>query len=271
MAAAARLISTLGIFVLILKLAVVPLFIAAVTLAGRRWGAGVAGLLGGFPIVAGPIVVFVAIEQGTQFGALAATAAISAIAGLLAFGVAYCWVSIRWSWPVALACAIGAWFVTAACLAALPASPELALIIAGFALALTPRVLPPSGPALTGVGGLSDLPYRMLTGAMLTLAVTSAAATLGEVWSGLLAVFPIIGLVLAVFTHRAQGPRQVAHMYRGMVKGLYSFAAFFLVLSILWPRVELWSACAIAVCAGIAVQTVVQGLWWPTKILQSKR
>ncbi|MGB4074126.1 hypothetical protein [Pseudomonas sp.] len=256
---------------LILKLAVVPLFIAAVTLAGRRWGAGFAGLLSGFPIVAGPIVVFVALENGTLFGALAATAAISAIAGLLVFGVTYCWVSIQWPWPAALACATGAWFVTATCLAALPAEPELALVIAGLALALTPHILPPSGSASTEDNSLTDLPYRMFTGAILTLAVTGAAATLGEVWSGLLAVFPIIGLVLSVFTHRTLGPRQVAHMYRGMVKGLYSFTAFFLVLAVLWPRVEFWTACATAVGAGVAVQAVVQGLLWPNKILQSKR
>lgn len=252
---------------LILKLTVVPLFIAAVTLAGHRWGAGVAGLLGGFPIVAGPIVVFVALEHGAQFGAVAATSATAAIAGLLVFGVAYCWASIRWPWPASLACAAGAWFVVAAGLAALPVSPVMALIVAGLSLVLTPRVLPPSEPASATGGSLADLPYRMLTGAMLTLAVTGTAATLGEVWSGLLAVFPIIGLVLAVFTHRALGPRQVAHMYRGMVKGLYSFTAFFLVLAVLWPRVEFWSACAIAVSAGVAVQAVVQGLLLPNKAL----
>ena len=253
---------------LLLKLTVVPLFIAALTLAGRRWGSGAAGLLGGFPIVAGPIVVFVALEQGTQFGALTATAAISAIAALLVFGVAYCWASVRWSWPAALACATGAWLVAAVGLAALPTSPAVALAVAGLALVLAPRALPPSEPISTGGGSLADLPYRMLTGAMLTLAVTATAASLGEVWSGLLAVFPIIGLVLAVFTHRAQGPHHVAHMYRGMVKGLYSFATFFLALAVLWPRVEFWSACAIAVGASIAAQAVVQGLLRPNKTHQ---
>lgn len=258
-------------YVLILKLTVVPLFIAAVTLAGRRWGSGVAGLLGGLPIVAGPIVVFVALEHGTQFGALAATAAISAIAGLLVFGVTYCWASIQWQWPTALVCATGAWLVTAICLAAVPASPELALIIAGLSLVLTPLALPPSGPSPASGGSLADLPYRMLTGALLTLSVTGAASTVGEVWSGLLAVFPIIGLVLAVFTHRTMGASQVARMYRGMVKGLYSFAAFFLVLAVLWPQVDIWNACVIAVGAGVAVQLVAQRPFGPSKMLQSKR
>lgn len=249
---------------LILKLTIVPLFIAAITLAGRRWGAGIAGTLGGLPIVAGPIVVFVALEQGVQFGALAATAAISAIAGLLVFGIAYCWASIRWPWPVALICAIGAWFCVAAGLATLPALPEVALVVAGITLVLAPRLLPPGGPVSAGGENLIDLPYRMITGAMLTLAVTTSATTLGAIWSGLFAVFPIIGLVLAVFTHRAMGAGQVALMFQGMINGLYSFAVFFLVLTILWAQVDtqgvaFWSACVIAAGAGVVVQVIVQG------------
>jgi len=260
-----------GYSVIILKLTVVPLFIAGVTLAGRRWGTGVAGLLGGFPIVAGPIVVFIALDQGPQFGALTATAAISAIASLLVFGVAYCWASVRWAWPAALGCALSAWLIAAVGLAALPPLPQIALTVAGLSLVLAPRLLPHSLPSTTPRASLNDLPYRIITGGLLTLAVTGAAATLGEVWSGLLAVFPVIGLILAVFTHRAQGPQQVAHVYRGMVRGLYSFAAFFLALAVLWTRQEFWSVCAIAIGAGITIQVLVQFLVLPKKTPQPTR
>lgn len=250
---------------LLLKLTIVPLFIVAVTFAGRRWGASIAGRLGGLPIVAGPIVVFVALEQGVQFGVLAATAAISAVAGLLVFGIAYCWASIRWPWPIALACAMAAWFCVAPALATLPALPEVALVVAGMSLMLAPRLLPPSGPVSTNGQRYFDLPYRMITGAALTLAVTTSATTLGATWSGLFAVFPIVGLVLAVFTHRALGAGQVSLMYQGMIRGLYSFAVFFLVLAVLWTQADthgvlFWGACAIAAGASVAVQGLVQVL-----------
>lgn len=243
---------------LILKITMVPFFIAAVTLAGRRWGAGIAGLLAGFPVVAGPIVILIAVEQGAEFGAVASIAAMSAVASLLAFGIAYCWASLRWSWPVALACGTAAWLLSAGALAALPSLPQVALAVAALSLILAPRLLPRELPLSASGAGLSDLPYRMIAGALLTILVTTVAASLGGVWAGLLAVFPVIGLVLAVFMHRAHGPHQVAHMYRGMVRGLYSFAAFFLVLAVLWPRIEFWSACMLAVVAGITVQAVVQ-------------
>ena len=93
---------------LIWKVTVVPLFMAAVSFAGRHYGAGIAGLLAGFPVVAGPIVIFLAVEHGIQFGARAATAAMPVVAGLLSFGAAYCWASLRWRWPVAMTCRLSA-------------------------------------------------------------------------------------------------------------------------------------------------------------------
>ena len=49
---------------LALKLLLVPCFLLLVSLAGRRWGAHVVGWLAGLPVVAGPILYFLALEQG---------------------------------------------------------------------------------------------------------------------------------------------------------------------------------------------------------------
>ena len=38
------------------KILLSPLCVVAVSLAGRRWGMAVAGVLGGLPVVAGPIL-----------------------------------------------------------------------------------------------------------------------------------------------------------------------------------------------------------------------
>ena len=44
--------------VLILKLILAPLLVAAATLTTRRWGARIGGLLMGLPLTTGPIFVF---------------------------------------------------------------------------------------------------------------------------------------------------------------------------------------------------------------------
>ena len=48
---------------LLLKIIVVPALIISVTLAGRRWGPRVGGVLASFPLVAGPVLFFLALGQ----------------------------------------------------------------------------------------------------------------------------------------------------------------------------------------------------------------
>jgi uncharacterized membrane protein YvlD (DUF360 family) len=63
----------------------------------------------------------------------------------------------------------------------------------------------------------NDLPLRMLAGGLFTLVVTALAYVLSSQWSGLLAVFPIIGSVMAIFTHIMQGSEAVTMLYHGTV------------------------------------------------------
>jgi uncharacterized membrane protein (GlpM family) len=243
---------------LILKLAIVPVFIGLITLVGRKWGSSVAGLMGAFPVVAGPIIIFIALEQGSEFAALTSTSAISATACLLIFGLVYSWACIRLSWIFALLYSLIAWFILAFTLAMTTPSLGIALLIAMSSLIITPLLLPHTKPTTTPNTKLHDLPWRMLVGALLTFSVTTLAGALGEVWSGILAVFPVIGLVLAVFTHNSLGSTHVTQVYRGMVKGLYSFAAFFLTLTLLLPKTSILIAVLSSVVVAIVTQVILQ-------------
>jgi uncharacterized membrane protein (GlpM family) len=137
-------------------------------------------------------------------------------------------------------------------------SLDIALLIAICSLTITPFLLPRTKPTAPPKTKLHDLLWRMLVGALLTFSVTTLAAALGEVWSGILAVFPVIGLVLAVFTHNTLGPTHVTQVYRGMVKGLYSFAAFFLTLTLLLPKTSILIATLSSVFIAIVMQVIIQ-------------
>lgn len=93
---------------LALKLLLVPTLIALVTLAGRRWGPGVAGWLSAFPILSGPILLILALEQGPAFAANAAHGTLLAVLAILVFSLAYAWTAQRRPWPdcllIALSC-----------------------------------------------------------------------------------------------------------------------------------------------------------------------
>lgn len=83
---------------LLLKLLLVPGLVAAVTLAVRRWGPAVGGWLAGLPVVAGPVLVFYAIEQGTSFATQAAHATLAGLMATVAFCVVYARSSVRVTW-----------------------------------------------------------------------------------------------------------------------------------------------------------------------------
>lgn len=148
--------------------------------------------------------------------------------------------------------------VVAPGLAMLPPVPGVALAVALVALLATPRLLPAvRAPRHIPQRGWGDLPWRMLAGALLTLVVTRAAATLGQVWSGILAAFPVLGLILAVSIQRSQGGPQVTQFYRGMVRGLYSLVGFFATLALLWPHMGFGAPCLLACVVAVGIQ----GAW----------
>ncbi len=204
--------------VLILKLAIVPALILLVTLAGRRLGPAAAGWLSAFPVVAGPILWFIALEQGPAFASQAAVGTLSAVLAMLAFGLGYAWAATRYPWPLSLPLA----YVSYATAVFVLNQWNATLLYAGIAvlagLCLAPRlypVLPASTRTLSKPA--NDLLLRMGLGTVLVLAVTHFAASLGPGLSGVFAMFPVMGTVLALFTHRSAGAAATVQLLRGMV------------------------------------------------------
>ncbi|GLU32474.1 hypothetical protein WKR88_28610 [Trinickia caryophylli] len=250
---------------LALKLTLVPLFLMIVSMSGKWWGPSVAGWIAGLPVVAGPILFLLALERGAAFAAHAAGMALAAIVASEAFNFAYAWSCRRWPWPVALANAFTAWGMSAGALAALPASPAYAATVAAVAVLCGQSFLPKAGAVAPQAPlGYTDLAGRMAAGAVLTLAVTSLSAWAGASWSGLLAVFPLLGSVLAVSSHRAHGPDFVVSLMRGMVLGRFSFAAFCLALAATLPAQPVPAAFVEAAVLAMFVQ-------WCTKRLALNR
>ena len=69
-----------------LKLLVTPLLMWLVSIAARRWGSLVGGLIAGMPLTSGPISVYLALEQGAAF---ADQSAIGALVGIGAVMTSY--------------------------------------------------------------------------------------------------------------------------------------------------------------------------------------
>jgi hypothetical protein len=239
---------------LALKLLLVPAFLGLLTLAARWLGPAVAGWLAGLPLVAGPIVLILALEQGSAFAAEASIATVTAVVASTSFGLAYAHTAQRQGWPLALAAALAAWLAAAAAMAWLSPPLPLALGLALGSLALAPRACPRTRPELPRPPAPTELPLRMAAGVLLTLAVAQAAAHIGGTWSGLLALFPVLGSVLAVFSHRHSGAAYTATLLQGMARGMFSLVAFFTTAALLLPQRPLAEAFGAAVLACLLVQ-----------------
>lgn len=241
------------------KLVLVPLLIAAITLAGARFGARIAGVLTGFPVVAGPIVFFLALEQGAAFAARSAAATLAGEGSLAVFCVLYARTALAAPWWASVAIGWTGFLASTLALDRLDPSLGAAAVIALMAppiiTALMPRPPPPAGSG--GTVTRMEIGLRMAAGVGLMLALTGVASMLGPRLSGLLTIFPVATTILAVFSHRNQGAAFAVHLLRGLAAGLYSLSAFFLTLAL---ALEPWGtapAFLAAVAAALAVQLLV--------------
>jgi hypothetical protein len=239
---------------LILKLILVPALIGGITLAGRRWGPGVAGWLSGFPVVTGPILLFIGIEQGPVFAADTAAGALAGGIAWVGFALGYAWTAMRTAWYLALVTALVCWLVPGVLLvhAALSLAWTVALLVIG--IVSVPFLLPRAGePGRGARTSNAELATRMAAGGLMTLLVTRLSPLLGPDYSGLLAVFPVMGIVLAAFSHRASGNLYTIRLLRGMASGFYAFTSFCLGVALVVPRLGVAAGFAVALVFSLAV------------------
>lgn len=249
------------------KLTVTPLLIAAATLVTRRFGPRVGGLLLGFPLMAGPISVFFAVEQGNGFAAAAANGTLRAITAVAGFAAIYGLLAPAAAWLLCLAVAIAGFFG----ISAVVSKVDIDIVGAGLgaylcvAMALAalrpPRLLP--SPA---VPPWWDIWLRMATSALLVAVITLVADRLGPTWSGIIGAFPVITTVAICFMHQQWGHAAAVVGLRGILLSLYSFVSFFICLGLALPRHSVVQsyllATAAAVLTSLTVHAVEQGWQW---------
>lgn len=250
---------------LILKLVLTPALIGMASLAGRRFGPAVGGWLVGFPLTSAPVALFLTLSHGPAFAAAAAAGTMAGTVSQAAFCVVYSWLAQHHRWPLPLAVSSLAFGVSTAALGRVTLSPLplFAIVVAALAVALylmpgggrVPRATrAPQAGAVAPPGW--DLPARMVVATVFVVLLTGIAPALGPQLTGLLAPFPLYGAVLAVFAHALEGPGPATAVLRGMLTGLFGFAAFFLVLATCLEDWGLVATFAAAIVLTLAVQGV---------------
>ncbi len=238
------------------KLLLAPLCVVGVSLAGRRWGVAVAGVLGGLPVVAGPILLVLTLQHGRSFGADAAAGTLLGLFALTMFVVAYGRVAPSASPAATVVAGWTAFLVGVALLTLIQPPPAASLIVVGAGFAAGLGLLPaPRSPLSTQAPPpWWDLPARALAALVLVVTLTAVSGTLGPNLSGLLAPFPIVTSVLAVFTHAHGGADRARVLLRNFLVGFHGFAAFCFTLAVTLDSLEVAAAFSIALLAALTAQ-----------------
>jgi hypothetical protein len=244
---------------LLAKIVLAPAFVVGASLVARRFGPRIGGLVGGLPVVAGPILLVFALEHGTVFAARAAAGTLLGMVSLCVFIVVYARAAMRMPWFVSLLAGWAGFAAMTTLLDAVSVSAGVALAIVLVALALTLAALQRGSqePDNRSDPPAWDLPVRALSALALVLIVTALAGHLGAHLSGLLAPFPVIASVLAVFTHILHGEEDVLRILRGFVIALVSYATFCVTLAVLLRSLGILGGFAVASVCALTIQALV--------------
>ena len=179
-------------FLLFMKLVGAPLFLVAATLAARRWGGTVGGLIVALPMISGPISVFLALEDGAAFAVRAGIGSLTGTLALAFFGFVYAVVCPKGR-LLAVVAGLTAFAVSSVffshlnlSLVALFTLTAVCIVLLGCMTPVSRQVGPTRGPLKY------DLLLRVLLMVAMTLAVTEAAPFLGPTVSGVLSSLPLM-------------------------------------------------------------------------------
>ena len=239
-----------------LKLISTPLLIAVATLAARRWGQTVGGWLVGLPLTSGPVSLFLALDQGTSFAAGAALGSLQGVIAQSLFCLLFARLISSMGWPLTLVLASFVYVATGALLQAV-ALPLLALFILDLPVLALSLVAMPAGQQIGPspmVVPRWDLPARMAVATVLVLGLTALAPALGPTLSGLAASFPVFATTLVVFATRTYGAAHAVQALRGLVLGLYAFAACFFAIGETLVTLGIPTSFALGIAVALAVQ-----------------
>ena len=219
---------------LALKLLLGPALVVGASLATRRFGPRVGGVVAGLPAITAPILIVLAVDHGRAFAADAATGSLLAMVSLLAFVLAYAFVCRRVAWWTALAVGWTVSGIVTAGLDEVHVGPYVALVIVIAATLVTLALLPHAqgAPRAVEMRPRWDLVLRGACTLVPILVVTGLSSLLGSHLSGLLGGFPLVAPILAAFTHAQVGGVEAVRLVHGLTLGFVAFGVFVFVVSI---------------------------------------
>jgi uncharacterized membrane protein (GlpM family) len=242
---------------MLLKLMIVPVLVALMSLAARRFGPKIGGLLIGLPWMTGPVILFLGLDRGeggAAYAARLACGALLATVSIAAYALVYGWLSQRFRWPLSLTGGVVAYALVGLSLSDLAWTPVPAALLGGSCLLAASFLIPAPRKVLPArILPWWDIPVRMLASAALVSVIALVSDQLGATAAGIVASFPVLLTVIGTFTHHQWGSDALRALLRGITLSLLSFVMFFWVVGTFAVTLGLPLSYVIATAAALGV------------------
>jgi hypothetical protein len=240
---------------LALKLILAPLAVLLASIASKRYGHIIGGILSGFPMIAAPVTAALLIDHPAEHVTAIAFATVSGLIATFGFIVAFAWVAkTNKPWWFCLACATTAFVLVALLLKTLELATPLSVVLGvaapWFARFALPKIALPEHPPVIPS---TELALRVLGAFFLAAALLFSAGRTAPWLSGLLIAWPITGSILPCFTQKIAGAKATIAFFSGFSRGLVGLATFFCVLGLLLPVTEKPIAYALALLGAATI------------------
>ncbi|MCP9769596.1 hypothetical protein EGI22_16965 [Lacihabitans sp. LS3-19] len=248
-----------------------PTVVAFVTMVSKKWGNSIGGILAGLPWVAGPIILFIAIEQGVDFAVNSIPGVMVGIIGWSFFCIAYVLVGRKNNALISVLAGYVAYATVGFALNPFVAYLNvyiwfaLSLLVLFLGLVFFPKVQEHKAFSIRILR--FEIPLRMIIITLFVITITFLAERLGPTWSGILTPFPVMTTVLAIFTHYTQGIYQVRKIYMGLFTGSLGFAFFLFLQAVLMPIYGIAMAFVIGILVDIVLTIAMKFVFSKYKLI----
>lgn len=193
-----------------------------VTWLQARTSANAGGRFMGWPLVTGPIIFIIFLQEGADFAAKTAHGALLGQLSLIAFAWSYALVALRAPWYLAIASATVV-FIGSAYLVSLIEIPLwLTFALLGTALYLVNRFWPKYQPIMTPLSSPRwELWLRIALVIALVFTLSEFSRTLGPGLTGGFSTYPVIATIMGTFNHKRFGANAAIGLHHGLMQRLY--------------------------------------------------
>lgn len=207
---------------LALKIFLSPLLMLIVTRLQARSSAGAGGRFMGWPLVTGPIIFIIFLQEGAAFAAKTAHGALLGQISLIAFAWSYALVALRAPWYLSIATATVT-FIGSVYLVSLIHIPLwLTFILLVVALFLVNKFWPTYQPITTPLSSPRwELYLRIGLVIALVFALSEFSQTLGPSLTGGFSTYPVIATIMGTFNHKRFGANAAISLHHGLMQRLY--------------------------------------------------